>query len=78
MGCVYPSFVRRMRVSFFCASWNFCGSLRLKEHLAFVGDKNAGDPVPTAQEVLSGSLIGSLYTQMVGARNEKPMNLNGT
>jgi len=64
MGCVYPSFVR-------------CGTsgdpLRLKDHLAFVDDKNADDPVPTAQEVLSG-----LYTQMVGTRNEEPMNLDGT
>jgi hypothetical protein len=64
MGCMYPSFVR-------------CGTsgdpLHLKEHLAFVGDKNAGDPVLAAQEVLSG-----LYMQMVGTRNEESMNLDGT
>ena len=63
MGCLYPSFVR-------CG--NFVDPLRLKEHLAFVGDKNAGDPVLTAQEVLSG-----LYTQKVGTRKEEPMNLEG-
>jgi len=62
-GCVYPSFVRY---------GNFWDPLRLKEHLAFVGDKNAGDLVLTAREVLSG-----LYTQMVGTRNEEPMNLDG-
>jgi len=45
MKCVYLSFVRR----------GTCGDpLRLKEHPAFVGDKIAGDPVLTAQEVLSG------------------------
>ena len=64
MECVYPFFVRR---------GTFGDFLRLKEHLAFVGDKNGGDPVLTAQEVLSG-----LYTQMVGTRNEEPMNLDGT
>ena len=61
MGCMYPPFVR-------CGT--FGDHLHLREHLAFVGDKNAGDPVPTAREVLSG-----LYTQMVGTRNEEPLNL---
>jgi hypothetical protein len=58
MECVYPSVVRH---------GTFGDPLRLREHLAFVGDKNAGDPVPTAQEVLSG-----LYMQLVGTRNEEP------
>ena len=55
MESVYPSFVRR---------GTFGDPLRLKEHLTFVGDKNAGDPVLTAQEVLSG-----LYMKMAGTRN---------
>ena len=63
MECVYPSVARH---------GTFGDLLRLKEHLAFVGDKNAGDPVLTAPEVLSG-----LYTQMVETRNEEPMNLDG-
>ena len=63
MECMYLSFVRR---------GTFGDPLRLKEHLAFVGDKTAGEPVLTAQEVLSG-----LYTQTVGMRKEEPMNLDG-
>ena len=64
MECVYPSFVRR---------GTFGDFLRLKEHLAFVGDKNAGGPLLTAQ----GALLG-LCMQMVGTRNGEPMNLDGT
>ena len=64
MECVYPSFVRR---------GTFGDFLRLKEHLAFVGDKNAGGPVLTAQEALSG-----LCMQMVGTRNGETMNLDET
>jgi len=64
MECVYPSVARH---------GTFEDPLRSKEHLAFVDDKNADDPVPAAQEVESG-----LYTQMVGTRNEEPMNLDRT
>ena len=55
MECMYPSFVR-------CG--NFGDPLRWKELLAFVGDKNAGAPPLTAQEVLSG-----LYMQTAETRN---------
>lgn len=60
MECVYPSFVCR---------GTFGDFLRLKEHLAFVADKNTGDPVLTAPEVLLG-----LYMQMVRMRNEELTN----
>jgi hypothetical protein len=54
MECLYPSVVRH---------GTFGDPLHLKEHLAFVGDKNAGEPGLTAQEALSG-----LYMQMAGKR----------
>ena len=48
-----------------------CGDpLHLKERLAFVGDKSAGETALTAREVVSG-----LCMKTVGMRYEELMNL---